>query len=232
MFTPTAMRNDVGSGWTKWIDGRGTAYGAMTMTRIDRKSEADRPRRRRRWLLLVPLLLLLVWWLWPDGRLAKARELQNELFSEASRSLSPEDRRTKFEALRTVTRAMSDSQRRELAGDMMRRREEDLKRYAQMTPAEKRDRLDRDINRGEQRRQQQAGRPGGGGAGGPPGGPRAWSGGLGGRPKTPEDREHRRQRRLDHTTPELRELTDQYRHDLAARRQERGLPPLPTRPPR
>ena len=201
------------------------------MTRIDRKPDAEQPRRRRRWLLLIPLLLLLIWWLWPDGRLAKARELQNELFSEANQSLSPDDRRAKFEALRTVTRDMSEAQRRELARDMMRRREEDLKRYAQLSPAEKRQRLDRDIDRGEQRRQQQAGRPAGGG-GGPPGGFPGGGGGPGGRPNTPEDRERRRQQRLDHTTPEVRELTDQYRRDMAARRQERGLPPVPTRPPR
>jgi hypothetical protein len=211
------------------------------MTRLDRKPETEAPprRRRRRALLLLPLLLLFIWWLWPDGRLAKARALQTELFSEASQSLSPDDRRAKFEALRDVTRQMSESQRRQLSDDMRKRREDDLRAYTQLSAAEKKQRLDKDIDRMEQRRQQAAangnpaggprggqGGPGGGGAGGP-GGP----GGTG-RPATPEDRERRRQLRLDQTTPEFRELTDQYRRDMAARRQERGLPPIQPRPPR
>src|SRR5437762_11003431 len=112
--------------------------GRPTMTRTDRTTQTDPPpRRRRRALLLLPLLLLLGWWLWPDGRLAKARELQTELFAEGT-TLTPEERRAKFEQLRTVTRQMSESQRRELGRDMQRRREEELQRYTQLPPAQKR----------------------------------------------------------------------------------------------
>jgi hypothetical protein len=170
-------------------------------------------------LLLLLLLLLLGWWLWPNGRLAKARELQAELFAENS-GLSPEDRRAKFEQLRNVTRQLSDSQRRELGRGMMDRRTEQLRRYVQMSPADRRTQLDRDIQRQEQFRQRRQDNP-------PPNG-----GGGNGRPSTPEDRERWRQQMLDNTTPEYRELRDQYRRDMAQRRQELGLPPAPPRPPR
>jgi hypothetical protein len=104
---------------------------------------------------------------------------------------------------------------------MERRREDELRRYTQLPPAEKKQRLDRDINRQEQMRQRTQSNPGGGP-------PRGGSGGSnGGRPSTPESREQRRQQYLDHTTPEHRELRDQYRRDLEARRKERGLPPAP-----
>jgi hypothetical protein len=198
------------------------------MTRIDRTPEAEPPtRRRRKWLLLLPLLLLLIWWLWPNGRLAKARELQNELFAQGTQ-LSPDDRRTKFEELRNVTRGMSDAQRRELSEDRRKRMEDELRKYIQSSPAEKQQRLDHDIHRQEERRQNQnnaggGGRPNGFGGGGPNGQ---------GRPSTPEDRERWRQQRLDQTTPEMREMRDQYRRDLNARRQQMGLPPMPTRPMR
>jgi hypothetical protein len=196
------------------------------MTRIDRTPKDPPPRRRKRWLLLSPLLVLFVWWLWPDGRLAKARALQSELFAQGGQ-LSPEDRRTKFEELRNVTRDMSDSQRRQLGEDMRKRREADLRQYIALSPAEKQQRLDRDIQRAEQRRQQMQNNPNAGnrpnGFGGGPGGPN----GPGGRPTTPEDRERRRQERLDHSTPEFREMTDQYRRDMADRRKQLGLPPTP-----
>jgi hypothetical protein len=128
---------------------------------------------------------------------------------------------------------MSDSQRKELSKDMMKRREDDLRRYSQLSPADKKKRLDQDIDR-QQRRQQQMQNPGpsGGPGNGGPRGPGGFGGPGPGRPATPEDRERRRQQRLDDTTPEFRELTDQYRRDLAARRQERGLPPAPQRPAR
>jgi hypothetical protein len=191
------------------------------MTRFN-KPEPEKPTRRRYWLLALLPLLLLSWWVWPDGRLARAKELQTELFSEGT-SLAPDDRRAKFEELRNVTRQMSDSQRRELGREMERRREDELRRYTQLSPAEKKQRLDRDINRQEQMRQRMQANPGGGpprvGPGGPTGGSRG--------PSTPETREQHRQQYLDHTTPEHRELRDQYRRDLDARRKERGLPPAP-----
>jgi hypothetical protein len=190
------------------------------------RPEPNRRRRRAALALLLFLLALLTWWLWPDGRLARARDLQRGLFAESGRSLPPEQRRAKFTEFRQAMAGLSPWQRAELGQDMMKRRMEELKRYAKMSPSEKRKALDNDIRRQEEmRRRRQANggpaRPGGGAAG--PGGPR----GLGGRPQTPEEREQRRQRRLDHTTPEFRALTDQYRRDLAARRQQLGLPPAP-----
>ena len=111
------------------------------MTRIVPKKLEAPPRRRRKWLLLLPLILLFLWWLWPDGRLARARDLQNELFSDSGQGLSPEDRRSKFQELRNVTRGMSDSQRRELSKEMLKRREDDLRRYTQLPPAEKKQKI-------------------------------------------------------------------------------------------
>jgi hypothetical protein len=179
-------------------------------------------------MLLLLVLLLLGWWLRPDGRLARARALQQELFAASAKGMPSDQRRSKFEELRKTTQGMSASQRQELSRDMMKRRQADLERYAKMTPKEKRDYLDGQINRQEEmaKRMQAnaaAGRPPGGpgfGAGGGPGGPNR-------RASTAEEREHRRQRMLDATTPEFRSLMDQYRHDLAARRQQRGLPPTP-----
>jgi hypothetical protein len=195
------------------------------------------PRRRRRRIVVASLiaLLLLGWWLWPDGRLARARALQQELFAESAKALPPEERRAKFEELRQTTRAMSSGQRQELSRDMMTRRQADLERYATMTPAEKRAHLDREINRQEEmvkRMQAAANRPRPAGAppgGGQPGGPGGFGGPGGGdrRPTMPEERERRRRRMLDATTPQFRALTDQHRKDLAARRQQRGLPPTP-----
>jgi hypothetical protein len=188
--------------------------------------ETEKPRGRRKWLLLIPIVLALAWWLWPDGRLAKARELREELFSEASQSLSPEDRRAKFEQLRDMTRNLSDADRRAMFQDRQKRQEDDLRLYAQMSPAEKKQRLDRDIKRQQEFAQRMQNNPNGGGGpgfgGGGPGGP-----GGAGRPSTPQDQEQRRKQRLDNTTPEFRELRDQYHRDLTARRQELGLPPNP-----
>src|SRR5215208_5365668 len=111
------------------------------MTRLERNPQPEPPQRRRRcWLLALLLLLVLGWWLWPDGRLARAKELQSELFAENT-TLSQDDRRAKFEELRNVTRQMSESQRRELGRDMLRRREDELRRYTQLPPAEKKQRL-------------------------------------------------------------------------------------------
>ena len=195
-----------------------------------RAPDAPAPKWRRRaaWAGTGLLLVLLAWWLWPDGRLARARELRAELFSDAGRNLSPEERRAKFGEMRQTMANLSPQQRDELGKEMMQRRLEQLRRYAQLPPAEKRQALDRDIARQEQMRQRMqanGGQRGGGPNGGP--GPGMGPGGPRGGPRTPEERERARQRRLDSTTPEFRALTDQYRKDLEARRQQRGLPPAP-----
>lgn len=186
--------------------------------------ESSSSRKRRWWLLLLLLLLLIGWAIWPNGRLAKAKELQSQLFSDASQALSPEERREKFGQLRELTGQLSESQRRDLQQNMMMQRQADLERYVRLSPAEKKERLDRDINRQEQSRQRMQQNP----RRSP-----STTGSAGQvRSSTPEDRERRRQQRLDRTTPEYRELTDQYRRDLESRRRERGLPPSPTRTPR
>src|SRR6476620_8356869 len=111
-------------------------------------TERPAPRRRRRaWLLLLLVILLLGWWLWPDGRLARARALQRELFAESAKGLPPDQRRAKFQEFRTTTAALSAGQRRELSQDMMKRRLADLQNYAKMSPKQKRDHLDGLINR-------------------------------------------------------------------------------------
>jgi hypothetical protein len=204
------------------------------MTRIDRKPKEEPPKRRRRWLLLLPLVLILAWLLWPNGRLAKARALQSELFS-GNRELTSEEQQAKFAELRQVTRQMSPADRAELNKENMKRREDDLRKYSQLPPAEKKQRLDQDIDRQEKWRQQQA-QNGGNANRGNPNGAAATAGATGPGPNRPpqtaEDRERRRQQRLDQTTPEFRELMDQYRRDIDARRKERGIPPPPPRAPR
>lgn len=186
--------------------------------------ESSSSRKRRWWLLLLLLLLLIGWAIWPNGRVAKAKELQSQLFSDTSQALSPEERREKFGQLRELTGQLSESQRRDLQQNMMLQRQADLERYVRLSPAEKKERLDRDINRQEQSRQRMQQNP-------RRSTPTTGSAGPA-RSSTPEDRERRRQQRLDRTTPEYRELTDQYRRDLELRRRERGLPPSPTRLPR
>ena len=201
------------------------------MTRIDRIPKMDPPpRRRKRWLLLLPLVLLLVWWLWPDGKLAKARDSQSQLFAEGGQ-LSPEDRRAKFEELRN-----RDPRHVRLAAPP-------AGRGHAKTPRGRSAAIHRHCRRPRSSSGSTAtssGRSSGGsrcrttptaappgGFGGGPGGPNGP-----GRPTTPEDRERRRQERLDHTTPEFREMTDQYRRDMADRRKQLGLPPPPGRPGR
>lgn len=190
-------------------------------------------QRRRYWLAgaLVPML---VWLLWPDRTLAKVRALRAELGGEAGRTLPQDVREKKNQELRSAMQKLSSSQRGELAADFRKRANEQLERYHQLSPAEKKKELDKQIDRMEEMRKrmqqqppgtgnQRPGGPGGFGGGGPPGQNRS---------NTPEDRERRRQQRLDNSTPRERELRDQQRRDLEQRRRERGLPPNPPFPPR
>jgi hypothetical protein len=165
------------------------------------------------------------------AQMAKVKTLQQELSTPAARQLPADQRRAKFDELRQASAKLTDEQRRGLAADMRKRRLGELKHYAALSRADQIHQLDELINRAEAaRRNGGPGGPGGfggfGGPGRPPnvGGP-GGAGGPGGSPLSAEDREKRRKERLDHTTPEERALFDRFRHDLAARRTQRGLPP-------
>lgn len=176
---------------------------------------------RRRAIGVLILLLIMLWWLWPDGRVARVQALQQELFSEAGKALSQEQRQQLRQQLRAETEKLSAQQKAQLSAAREQRMQQQVARYFTMSPAEKQHYLDEQINR-ELAMQQQM-QKAGGNAGGPPPG-FGGGGGPGGKAATPEERERRRQQRLDATSPEFRGQMDIFRRDLAQRRQQRGLP--------
>jgi exonuclease VII large subunit len=179
---------------------------------------------RRRVLVTIALLLLLLWWLWPDGKLARVQALQREMADAGQ--LTPEERRAKGQELRAAMDKLSPQQRSQLRNDGQKRMEERMAKYFAMSAKEKQEYLDQQIQQMQQMTQQgppNGGGPGGG-AGGPPGG-----GPGGGPPQTAEEKERRRQQRLDNTSPEFRAQMDQFRKDMAQRSQQLGLPATPPR---
>jgi hypothetical protein len=190
--------------------------------------------RRRVWAIGVAAILVLVWFLWPDRTLARVRALRIELSGDAGKALPPEEREAKSRQLREQMQKLSSEQRDELFADARQRANDEMERYVKLSPAEKRKHLDQQIDRMEEMRRRMQQRPPQSAGGGPQTGrsgggePRGPSGQ--GRPQTPDDRERRRQQRLDQSSPRERQLRDMYRRDLENRRRERGLPPTPAFP--
>ena len=188
------------------------------MHQLINKRPAREPLYKRRWVRRTGLLLLLLFLMFglyrairPDPNLRKVKQLR-EQFAQ-NKTLTPEQRGQ----MRDAMARLSTGQREALAAEGRQRFEDQLRHYSQMTPAEKARHLDEQIKRGERMRQQLGQRPqtpGGGGFG---------AGQRGGN-QSPEERERRRKERLNNTTPEFRALMDQYRKDMAARRQQLGLP--------
>jgi hypothetical protein len=181
---------------------------------------------RRTWLaavalLLLLLLLLLGWVLWPDGRVEAAKAAQAALRDP---KLPPDQRKAKRDQLRQAMDKLTPAQREALRAEARKRRAAELANYFRMSPKEKADYLDGQIDRmNAARRNRQAG--GNGGQAGGSGGPGAGGRGNGGTPPTTAQREQWRQDRLDSTTPAERGMWSQYFQDLAARRKQLGLPP-------
>jgi hypothetical protein len=184
---------------------------------------------RKQALVLVGLLLLLLLagaathrWR-RDRQVARAKELQRELFGQEGRNLSPEERGQKRQELRQVRQKMTPAQRRELTAEMRKRQRERMARYFALSAAEKEHYLDDQIQRMEEARQARqaagGGPPGSSGGGGPPGGEQ-----RGGWGRSAAERDQRRQARLDSTTPEERAQFTQFMRDLSARRAQLGLP--------
>jgi hypothetical protein len=188
----------------------------------------ETPRRRWRRRLAALLLLLLIggltWAVRPNRHLARAQELQQELFDK---NLPPEDRKARFEAYRAELKQLTGEQKRELFAPMRQKRKAEMDRYFALSQRDKNKYLDDTIDRSEKRKkEQQKGQANGGPGGGGPGGGFGFGpgGGPGGKASSPQEKENRRKQALDNTTPEERAQRDQFRHDLDNRRRQRGLP--------
>jgi hypothetical protein len=175
-------------------------------------------------VLAAVLIAVALWRLRPDPQLARVKAMQQEL-ARAADSADAAERRRRWEEFNREQQKLSPSQRKEVFGEFRKQRQAEIDRYFKMSKADKTRWLDRQIDREEQlRRSRQANRP----PGSPPRPP--GPGGQGGPGRgnlSAEDRENRRKRRLDASTPEERAQHDQLRKDLAARRAQRGLPPAP-----
>jgi hypothetical protein len=188
-----------------------------------KKRPEPKPFHKRRWVRLTSVLLMLIaaYGLYrairPDPNLKKVKQLREE-FAQA-KDWTPEQRREKGREMRDAMQKLSPSQREALAAEGRQRFQGELERYSKMSQAEKLRHLDEQIARQEKMRQEFAQRN-------PNNTPRTGQGTFGSqgpRNMSAEEREKRRRERLNNTTPEFRALMDQYRKDMAARRQQWGL---------
>jgi hypothetical protein len=183
------------------------------------------PNRRRRWYRLGALaLLLLIGYgtyrlVRPDPNLKKVKQLQAD-FAAHAKDWSPDQRQAKGLEMRTAMEKLSTSQRDALRAEGRKRFEEEMKRYASMSQAEKNRYLDERIDAMEKMRQQMGNGPRPNGGQGTFG---SGPDGNAGQSMSQEDRDRRRKERLDQTTPEFRATMDQFRRDMANRRQQRGM---------
>ncbi len=209
--------------------------------------------KRKHWIISVCLLLILAaglaWALYPrqSPYVNQAQQLASKMMDE---NLTDEQRQAVREEMRQMRDRLPEEERGEVfraMGEQFRQRmDEHLREFAAIPEDQRDEFLDRDIDRMEQMRRDfekrraergsEGGRDGGGGPpgpgfgrGGPPGGgPGAGRGDRGNRgPRSEEDREDWRRRRLDNSTPEQRALMTEYFKALAERRKERGLDPMP-----
>jgi hypothetical protein len=210
----------------------------------------DEPANRWPWIVAAVLLLLLLgaagaYYLFrEDPELAKAREVLDEMSPEKMKDLTREQRREKWKEVRDVLDNLTDEQRQALRKErfekMRQRENERLKRYFAMSPEEKTQYLDEQIDRSEawrerfeerrkqwaeerERRKQEAAAKGETFKEDNP--RRGWGPGRNQWSKmTPEERENRRKQWLDNSTADERAQRWQYMQDVKARRLERGLP--------
>jgi hypothetical protein len=181
------------------------------------------PLIRRLLLAGVLLVLALVtgWLLWPDPNVARARELQQQLFGAEARKLSPKHRQQKWREYREVTKQLSPAQQQQLSAEARKQKQRELARYFTLSPQEKTRFLDEQIRRQERMHQ---GRPVQGqqvGNRGPARGTARPGGSKGG---TVQEKDQRRQRFLDGSSPAERAQLTQFFREMNARRAQLGLP--------
>lgn len=173
------------------------------------------------------LFLILVFWALSyggDSQLAKVQELKKQLTSEEAKKLAPEQRRELWKQFNEQVKQLSPDQRRELGKEAQRAFDDKLRKFFAMSKTQQRTELDREIDRMEAARKKwEQNKQKGGGKGPGTNGPGAQGKG---KSLDPQQREHARKQRLEHTTPEHRAMMAEHSRLLKQRREQRGMPPM------
>jgi hypothetical protein len=182
-------------------------------------------------LLLVGGLVVW-WWSGDNAQVEKVKQLQASMMTG-----NGPPSREKMEEMRQEMEKLTPAQRQQvmepMRHEMQRRMEKTMDDYFALPAAQRPAFLDAQIKEMENRFKDFGNRrpPGGPGPGGP-GGPGGPPGGPGGpRDMGSDTGKLRRNEMLDHMTPSRRAKMDAYFADMAKRRMELGLSPMPT-PPR
>lgn len=205
------------------------------------------------WIAVVAVLLLggISWAFWPSGdaQVQKVVALQEKIFSEGAKDMPREEREKAWQELRTEADKLTDDERMKMMRDnpppFVRDMQKNMVAFFDLPEAERKKELDKQIDEWEKRRKEReksraerdksgGGPPGAGGPGGGPpggGGPGGGFGGGRGNWNDPGKQAQMRKAMLDNTTPQQRAMFSEYFSEMAKRRQERGLPPMPG-PPR
>lgn len=178
--------------------------------------------KKPKWMKLSVLGVLLVaglGWVWShfrtDPQVAVARAMQRQLMGAEGEQLPETERRELWTKLREQVAEMTPEQRREVFEGARGGFEERIDKFFTLTESQRQAFLDEDIDRMEKFRAQ-AGKDSKNDRG-----PRG-----GGRNASADKRNEMRRSRLDRTTPEQRAKFSEYRRQLQARRQQRGLAPV------
>ena len=170
----------------------------------------------RRTMLVVAILISVAgaigayWYFRPDPQLVKVEEMREQLRSEETKNLTPEQRRELFGEFRKEVEKLSIEQRRQLFAERRNPFRERLEKYFQSSRPQQLAMLDQTIQREEQFRTNLAN-----------GNPQRGFGNQGN--STPEDREKRRQQWLSMTTPLDRAQMAEFRLQVQQRRQQLRL---------
>jgi len=153
-----------------------------------------------------------------DKEFLEVEQKRDDLFQKID-SLTPDQRRAEFEALREQTRDFSDEQKRSLREGGRRFMMQRVDQLLAMPKDQQREEIDKFIDQMEARRNAREAN-GDEGRGGP-GGDRDR-----GRDLSSAERDQRRKERLDRSTPAMRGKMDAMKDLLNERREERGLAPI------
>jgi rubrerythrin len=188
----------------------------------------NRLKNRKYAALAVAAVLLLAGAVWAVRgylayrQLAKVKAMSQQL--KEARQLTPAERQAKFADFRKAVGSLSPRQRQELFAEGRRASTDKLRQFLKMPKREQQAKLDQDIKRMEQRRQEFAKmRTDQAKSGSGPNAANPWGNRATGR-LDPDQRDERARRRLDNSTPEERAARSEYRQLLDQRRQQLGLP--------